>query len=528
MVYQVRRRVWPRRLKEHVGINQPVRSMPLAATVPRPQTYGGQGRFFFLNREEDLGPEIDWQAAGLPRLWQYNLHYFDYLNQPNLTYDTGLALIRSWIINHSPKSKAVGWEPYPLSLRLLNWIKFLAKWNRPIPPYVIESVGLQTFNLQRQIEYHIGGNHLWANGKALWYAGTFLGEENLADLGKNIIKEERQEQFLPDGGHYELSPMYQALLTEDLLDLVNLCQNVRKNANHDELRRLKETAGRALGWLGAIVDHQGQIPLLNDAAYGIAAPYQELVSYAQLLEVAPEAQKIPVINIGHWSIKNLSGYLLINHGPFRLLWDTAPLGPDHLLGHAHCDMLSVLLDFGGQSLLTDTGVSQYEEGEERRYERSTAAHNTVGLDGLEQADMWKTFRVGQRGYPQPCVIEGQRLRCRHTGFEIWQKGLSHERSLTLQDNGFELTDYVNGPGHHQFQAFCHFAPEVQIEALPGGDYLINQRLLLKSWGAEAKLATSRYSPEFGKVLTRPCLILQGEFHGQHSFGLQFLAKEKSN
>ena len=63
-------------------------------------------------------------------------------------------------------------------------------------------------------------------------------------------------------------------------------------------------------------------------------------------------------------------------------------------------MLSVLLDFEGQNILTDTGVSQYEEGEQRQYERGTSAHNTVVLDGLEQAEIWKSFRVGRRGHPK--------------------------------------------------------------------------------------------------------------------------------
>jgi uncharacterized heparinase superfamily protein len=528
LLYQVRRRVLPPRLKEHIDIRRPGRRITLIAGINRPHTYLGNGRFLFLHREEGLGAEIDWQAAGLPRLWQYNLHYFDYLNQPGLDYETGLSLISSWINHHPPKSTAVGWEPYPSSLRLINWIKFLTIWHKTIPPYVTESLLLQTVNLQKQIEYHIGGNHLWANGKALWYAGIFLGEDSLADLGKKIVLAEMQEQFLPEGGHFELSPMYHALLTEDLLDLVNLCQNLTTSDDKKALMMLREAAGRALGWLGAIVDDRGQIPLLNDAAYGIATPYKELVSYAQLLGVAADLQKIPIINLAPWSGRNLSGYLLLSHGPFRLLWDTAPLGPDHLLGHAHCDMLSVLLDFRGQSILTDTGVSRYEEGEQRRYERGTAAHNTVVLDGLEQADMWKAFRVGRRGYPKHFLREGQRLRCSHTGFEIWRPGLQHERMLTLLENGFELTDFVTGPGHHRYQAFFHFAPEVHIEALQGGDYLINQQLLLQCWGAEAKLATSQYSPEFGRVLTRPCLILQGEFPHQHSFGLQFLAKEECN
>lgn len=528
LLYQVRRRLWPPRLQDHVNLRSQVRPLPVMPGIQRAPTYLGKGRFRFLNREEDLGSHIDWQAAGLPRLWQYNLHYFDYLNQPGFDYDTGLSMINSWINHHPPRSTAVGWEPYPISLRLINWIKFLTIWHKTIPPYVIESLLLQTVNLQKQIEYHVGGNHLWANSKALWYAGAFLGEASLADLGKKIVLAEMQEQFLPDGGHFELSPMYHSLLTEDLLDLVNLCQNVTINDNNKALMRLRETAGRALGWLGAIVDDQGQIPLLNDAAYGIAGTYKELLSYAQRLGVMADWQKIPITNIGPWSGRNLSGYVLVSHGPFRLLWDTAPLGPDYLLGHAHSDMLSVLLDFRGQSILTDTGVSQYVEGEQRLYERGTAAHNTVVLDGLEQAEMWKAFRVGRRGYPEHFVIEGQKLRCSHTGFEIWQAGLRHERILSLLDNGFELTDCVTGPGSHGYQAFFHFAPEVQIEALPGGVFRINQQLLLKSWGAEAKLATSKYSPEFGRVLSRPCLILQGDFHRQHSFGLQFLTAAENN
>ena len=250
VLYQVRRRVLPPRLKEHIDVRHPVRPITLFAGISRPKTYLGKGRFSFLNREEDLGSEIDWQASGLPRLWQYNLHYFDYLCQPDLDYDTGLSLITSWIKNHPPQSKAVGWEPYPSSLRLINWIKFLTTWKQTIPQYVIESLLLQTVNLQKQIEYHLSGNHLWANAKALWYAGTFLGEESLADLGKKIIVEEMKEQFLLDGGHFELSPMYHALLTEDLLDLVNLCQNGPQNHNNNELMVLKEVAGRALRMVG--------------------------------------------------------------------------------------------------------------------------------------------------------------------------------------------------------------------------------------------------------------------------------------
>jgi hypothetical protein len=519
--YQLRRRLLPGRLVKSTPA-RPHASQPLALLpgIPRDRKFLGPGHFVFLNREGRWAGAVDWEAPGQSHLWQYNLHYFDYLMQPKLDAASGLALIRNWIDHHPPRAPAVGWEPYPLSLRIVNWIKFLVG-RSAIPGEVLASLSLQALNLKRQLEYHLDGNHLWANGKALWFAGIFLNEPPLANLGRHIVLQEIHRQLLPDGGHFELSPMYHAIITEDLLDLINLCRSAAA-ADEPTLSVLQQAAAKALSWLAAISDSQGNFPLLNDAAYGVAATSSELREYGDRLGVRPSAAAVPELQLGPWSGQNLSGYRIFSHGPFRVLWDTAPLGPDHLPGHAHCDMLSVLLDFEGANILTDTGVSQYDAGDQRRYERSTAAHNTVVLDGLEQAEMWQAFRVGRRGYPQECALLGRSLRCRHTGFAIWRRGLGHERMLTFLDNGLAVTDYVTGPGSHQFRAYCHFAPQVKIEALSGGDFLINQRLLVKSWGAEAKLATSPYCPEFGRVLTRPCLILQGDFRQRHAFGLQFL------
>lgn len=112
------------------------------------------------------------------------------------------------------------------------------------------------------------------------------------------------------------------------------------------------------------------------------------------------------------------------------------------------------------------------------------------------------------------------LRCSHTGFEIWRAGLTHERVLTFDDDGFELTDIVSGPAHHQFKAFFHFAPGVELESRGITGFFINGRLLLKTWGAETQIISSDYCPEFGKTLKRPCLILTGEFNQHHSFGIK--------
>jgi uncharacterized heparinase superfamily protein len=519
MYHQARRHLLPVRLATAGPVPSRGGPLPLVPGAVPAKTHLGQGRFRFLNRDHDLGWPIAWQAPGLPRLWQYNLHYFAYLQQPDLDFATGLALMRSWLQGCPAASQGVAWEPYPLSLRLVNWIKFLAAKGPP-PAEILASLALQALNLTKQIEYLHLGNHLLANGKALWFAGRYLGDESLVRLGRQIILTELPEQFLPDGGHFELSPMYHALAVEDLLDLINLCQAGGATMDRESLPSLGKTAGAALGWLEAMVDQGGQIPLLNDAAYGIAPEFKDLGAYAQRLGIEPAAA-YPAADLGSgWQGRRLSGYWVLSHGPMRLLFDTAILGPDYLQAHAHCDMLSVLLDFEGEKIFTDTGVYEYQEGRRRAYARGTAAHNTVVLDGLEQAELWKSFRMGRRGHPQGFRRQGNSLSCGHTGFAQWRRGLFHERTVTLLDGGFELRDRVQGPGQHRFQAFFHGAPNVTIKAGGDGGLVINDRLRLEAWGAAVKVTSSEYYPEFGVAAERPCVVMQGEFSRQGEFGLR--------
>lgn len=514
--HQIRRCLFSPRLTDSLS-ETPCRTKSLSL-VPwpfRPESYTGRGRFRFLNREYDLG----WISPGLPRLWQYNLHYFDYLHQDSMVPETGFSLMRNWIQAHPVSKNSAAWEPYPLSLRLVNWIKFCSRAD-PVPEDIVQSLWLQTVNLKAQMEYHLMGNHLFANGKALWFAGIFLNDEAAARLGQSIIQKELKEQFLPDGGHFELSPMYHAILLEDILDMINLCQSGKHAADSEISAMLRDTAGKALTWLKNIIDEEGKIPLLNDSAYGAASAYKEIERYAQQLGIAPRNEEICKTVADRWQEKNLSGYRVLKKGSMRLIFDTAPLGPEYLPGHAHCDMLSVLLDFEGKNIFTDTGVYEYEENQRRAYSRGTSAHNTVMLDGLEQAELWKGFRIGRRGYPVNFRRDGRSLSCAHTGFAVWQKGLFHERSLSLLDNGFELRDSVRGPGKHRFEAFFHCAPDVRIESRKDGSFTINDRLRIDPRGADVRLTMSDYYPEFGIEEKRPCLVMSGCFSHQTEFGLR--------
>ena len=81
--------------------------------------------FEFLNETNSLR-ETGWDNVFTSKLWRYNLHYFECLLQvdslKNKT-DAQISLIENWIDNNK-FGKGTAWEPYPTSLRIINWIKW--------------------------------------------------------------------------------------------------------------------------------------------------------------------------------------------------------------------------------------------------------------------------------------------------------------------------------------------------------------------------------------------------------------------
>ena len=173
------------------------------------QSFFDDGSVSFLNVRADFRDCLSWNDSRFEKLWLYNLHYFDDLNAVNNASRKAIQseLVIRWI-NENIRLEGNGWEPYPLSLRIVNWIKW---YNRAgiNNPQIILSLHQQAQALSKQLEYHILGNHLFANGKALVFAGCFL-QGDLADsyleIGLKILEREIPEQFLADGGHFELSP----------------------------------------------------------------------------------------------------------------------------------------------------------------------------------------------------------------------------------------------------------------------------------------------------------------------------------
>lgn len=457
----------------------------LALPIFRNRSMDGTA-FAFLNRTHDFRDRIDWNFAGYGKLWCYNLNYFDFLNQVWVEKDAGIALIHDFIEQAGPGN--VGYEPYPTSLRIINWIKFICRHD--IRDRSIDaSLYRQALHLGRNLEYHLLGNHLLENGFALLIAACYFTEGKLYGKAREILEAELAEQVLPDGGHFELSPMYHQILLDRLLDCINILGSNRPGDVLLDL--LKRKASVMLGWLSQVTFRNGDIPLVNDAAFGIAPTTSELVAYADRLGVQPTIRPLKEC-----------GYRKVERGNYELLLDVGNIGPDYIPGHAHSDTFSFVLYREGRPFIVDTGVSTYETCERRLVERRTAAHNTVQVDDKEQSEVWGSFRVAQRAYVRDLRENEDSMSAWHTGYE--RIGARHGREFTFTDNAIVLRDTVTSRKGHSCRAFLHFHPDVHVY-LEAHHVVADGAPLSFSGATDVKLEDFHYAPKFnllapGKVV----------------------------
>lgn len=458
----------------------------------------GPSTFCFLSEERQLATAADWNRADWPKLWVYNAHYFDDLAAEGVAAraDWHRALLARWIAENPP-GQGAGWEPYPTSLRIVNWLKWLLADNTPVPG-MLDSLAVQVRWLCRRMEYHLLGNHLWANAKALVFAGAcFQGEESRGWLndGLRLIRRELREQVLADGGHFERSPMYHAILTEDLLDLLQLAAAMPA-IPPEVTQEWQEAAPRMLDWSDAMAHPDGEVAFFNDAALGIGPDMPALRSYAIALGLSMPLPDLPEV-----LLLPDSGYARLAVGPAVLLADVAPVGPDYLPGHAHADTLSFELSLHGRRRLVNGGTSTYENNAERLRQRGTAAHNTVVVDGKDSSEVWSAFRVARRArvHDVACGREGDwlGLSARHDGYRRLPGRVDHHRTWRLRHDSLEIVDVLTG-SYRSAEARYLFAP--------------GETLQWQLEGGEAWLEPSTWHPRFGQSVASTCLVVR--FTGQ--------------
>ncbi len=404
----------------------------------------------------------------MAKLWRYNLHYFDYLHETGRPQEEKASLISDWI-RHNALGAPDAWEPYTVSLRLVNWIKFFLRLDIPLPEEWLDSLYTHAQWLERNIEYHLLANHYLKNGAALFFAGVYFegsDAERWLALGRRILSSELEEQFLSDGGHYERSPMYHAISLVDYLDVLNLMSGSQRAVAFEEEHRMTTRVHEALTFLEDMTLPDGEIPLFNDSAFGIAPAPADILAYGSRLIGYTRRRLSDGLTISN---KSQTGYYVIREASDMMIIDCGAVGPDYQPGHAHADTLSFELAIGGRRVIVDSGVYDYEPGPRRHYARSTTAHNTLSIDGQDQSETWGVFRVARRAHPlyarltQPGT-QSVKFEGAHDGYQRLNGHLTHSRTVDYDAPGrWQVQDTVEGAGEHTIESRLHVHPDLLVE-----------------------------------------------------------------
>jgi uncharacterized heparinase superfamily protein len=447
--FQVFRRVY--RPTANINIETPtIRSISgrFTTAIEKDVSLVGAQQFQFYGEAGDLQSH-GWNGSEKEKLWRYNQHYFDDLNgkdSPDRN-NWHRRLLSDWLLSN-PRAGSVGWEPYPLSLRIVNWIKWdLAEGE--LSDACRKSLYLQGLTLEKNVEHHILGNHLLANAKALVFLGCYfegVDAKRWFDKACKIIAKELKIQVLNDGGNYELSPMYHCIFLEDVLDLLNVLGAYRLTGSEKILVPLVRLVPPMLSWMREMTFDDGGVSCFNDSATNIAARPADITKYAARLGIHSSASpRLKGINYEHLID---SGYIVITRGELKIVLDVARLGPDYLLAHAHADNLSFEMSIAKQRIFVNSGTSCYGSSVRREFERSTRAHNSVEIDKCSSSEVWSTFRVARRAYPIGLKIEESpntlNVLCAHTGYRRLAGSPVHMREWLVDDEKISIKDKVTG------------------------------------------------------------------------------------
>jgi uncharacterized heparinase superfamily protein len=442
---------------------------------------------------------IPWYAKEIARRQMFHANYCDFLNvdlsapEESELLHRAIRITLSWC-DQNPTGTEVGWHPFLLSLRIVNWLKFLVRnadhaektgYGAQIDQILVK-LRIQVLSLESRLERELLANHLLKNAKALVFAGTLLEapeRDRWRVVGEKLLLRQIAEQILPDGGHIERSPMYHAWILDHMLDIRNLFDSCPSDVP-ECAAEVSNCIERMARYLGQITHPDGEIPLLNDSQLGVTRPTAQILEDAGAYEVktCEHGTEVQIFrDTGYAVIRDLSSQSF-------LIFDCGRLGPDYQPGHGHSDVLSYELTLHRQRVIVDTGVSSYEPSPERYYERSTAAHNTIRVDGSEQAEIWGNFRVGRRPsvsrirhgqFPNAQFVQGAHFGYRHLG-------VVHSRAIVhLGLNSWVFVDRVSGKGSHKLESFIHFYPTIGV------------RPIMDSETFSPDVTVPRWSLEFG-------------------------------
>lgn len=416
-----------------------------------------ENKVTFLYGSKSFDWRSKWEFEDKSPLWNFNLHYFEYLfSLVKAWKDTGekkyidktTEIIEGWI-DRNPAGTQPAWAPYATALRIVNWISYYGYVNKALDKAFSEkflkSLHSQYKYLSNHLEKDILGNHYFEDLKTLVIAALFFRDEALFDKALSDFRAECKEEILADGMHFELSPMYHKIIFEGMLRVALALRGAGKKDS-----KIESYLPSMLNVAYSFENGLERIPLFNDGGNNVAKSLEALIAVSGCFGLKPE-QKTRLEDSGYYFFEKT-----VDRHCWKLIADAGQPGPAYIPGHAHCDAMSFELFCDGKPVIVNCGTYAYQCAE-RGFFRSTAAHNTVMIDGVEQSQCWGAFRMAGRSSTK--VVEA--TDCSVIMEMTDQKGNCVKRSIFFSESDISVKDTSEKP----LTAFVHLTDQRFIKEI---------------------------------------------------------------
>jgi len=443
-----------------------------------------ENKITILHNSKDFDWRSRWEITDKSALWNFNLHYFEFLfplvkvwkNTSEKRYlNKTIEMICGWIDNN-PKGSYPGWASYTIALRIVTWISYYGyvaeALSEDFRKKFLFSLHDQYLYLSTHLEKDILGNHYFENLKSLVFAALFFKDSAVVDKALMDFKDECKEEILTDGMHFELSPMYHKIIFEGMLRIAAALRGVGQ-PDKDIESYLQSMLDVAYSFEKGL----DRVPLFNDGGNNVAKSLEALVATAEM----------------YFGLKpnfkdrfEASGFYIFNMNSdgktWKLIVDAGQPGPKYIPGHAHCDTMSYELFCDGTPVVVNCGTYAYQ-CKERSFFRSTAAHNTVMVNGKEQSQCWGAFRVAKRSYTKVNSVTENSITMEMTD----AYGQRCKRTIKIRPDQIEVTD--ESPGA-KLDAYVHIAAPIKLDG--SGDKEVSEQPYAPDYGLKQNIICYRF------------------------------------
>ncbi|SET49807.1 heparinase II/III family protein [Stigmatella erecta] len=471
----------------------------------------------------------------------------------------------------NPLGMGVHWTcPMEIALRAANLAQALAMFSEApevqrseflVP--VLGALAEHTAWVEAHLEDQgaIPNNHLLSNYVGLLVTGLLFpelpGAPRQVSLAVKGLRAQMEAQVHPEGTSFEGSIPYHRLAVElfTLAHAVGCSAGVALGEAYEARLRGMFAAVRA--WCS----EQGLAPQVGDNDSGRIFPFRDRADLEHGYLVPLGAALLGDGTLAGGEFPDEAAWLLGRPGleRFQALRPAAPptsvsfpAGGFHVLrgagavttvsagpqgqggvgGHNHNDKLSFELHLKGVPVIVDPGTGTYtREPAQRNAFRSTAAHNTLMVDGVEQVAIVpeRLFALPEAARARVEMFQAgaelDRLTVRHDGYRTLTSPVGIERTFLLdkRERALAVADRLTGTGSHEVVGRLHLpdtharlrtpsaeeiaralrVPEAPRTFEPLGVELgpegAARALVLFGLGLEPRLDPAGYSPAYGRV-----------------------------